>query len=50
LEDQIALGEIENKGLDHLEHTDWGEFQITYAVKGGKTEKVRVELGKMRES
>jgi len=28
LEDQIVLGEIENKGLDHLQHITWGQFQF----------------------
>jgi len=27
LEDQIALGEIEDKGLDHLQHITWGQIQ-----------------------
>ena len=34
LEDEIALAEVEDKGLDHLEHADGGEFQIIYAMKG----------------
>ena len=38
LEDQIALGEIENKGLDHLEHAGRSEFQIIDAMKGRRTE------------
>ena len=46
LEDQIALREVENKGLDHQEHAGTGEFQIIEAVKGRTREKVRVELGK----
>jgi len=45
LEDQIALGEVEDQGLNHLEHAGTGEFQIIEAVKGGSREKVRVELG-----
>jgi len=43
LEDQIALGEVEDKGLDHLEHAGGGEFQIIHAMKGGRMKKVRVE-------
>jgi len=27
LEDQIALGEIEDKGLDHLQHITWLQFE-----------------------
>jgi len=27
LEDQIALGKIENKGLNHLQHITWGQFE-----------------------
>ena len=27
LEDQIALAEVENKGLDHLEHITWRQFE-----------------------
>ena len=48
MEDQIALGEIEDKGLNHLEHAGRGEFQIIYPMKSGRrrTEKLRVELGK----
>jgi len=46
LEDQIALAEVKDKGLDHLEYADRGEFQIVEATKGGRTGKVRVELGK----
>jgi len=46
LEDQIALGEVEDKGLDHLEHAGRGEFQIINATNGRRTEKVRVEPGK----
>jgi len=46
LEDEIALAEVEDKGLDHLEHADGGEFQIIYAMKGGRTEKVRGNWGR----
>ena len=46
MEDQIVLGEVEDKGLDHLEHAGRGEFQIIEAMKGGSREKVRVELGR----
>jgi len=46
LKDQIALGEVENKGLDRLEHASRGEFQIIEAAKGGSREKVRAALGK----
>ena len=46
MEDQIALAEVKDKGLDHLEYADRGEFQIVEATKGGRTGKVRVELGK----
>jgi len=46
LEDQIALREVENKGLDHQEHAGRGEFQIIEAVKGRSREKVRGELWK----
>ena len=46
MEDQIALGEVEDKGLDHLEHASRGDFQIIHAIKGRRREKVRVELGK----
>jgi len=41
LEDQIALGEVENKGLDHLQHASRGEFQVIEAMKGRRIEKVR---------
>jgi len=27
LEDQIAVGEIEDKRLDHLEHITWRQFE-----------------------
>jgi len=27
LEDQIALGEVEDKGLNHLQHASGGDFQ-----------------------
>jgi len=40
LEDQIALGEIEDKGLDHLEHAGRGEFRLVDSMKGGTTGKV----------
>ena len=40
MEYQIALREVENKGLDHLEHAGRGEFQIIEAVKGRSREKV----------
>jgi len=46
LEDQIALGEVENKGLDHQEHARGSEFQIIDAMKGRKTDKVRGEWGR----
>ena len=46
MEDQIALGEVEDKGLDHLEHAGRGEFQIIHAMKGGRTEKVRGNWGR----
>jgi len=46
LEDQIALGEVEDKGLNHQEHAGRGEFQIINAINGRRREKVRVELGK----
>jgi len=38
LEDQISLGEVEDKGLDHLEHAGEGEFQISDAIKGRRTD------------
>jgi len=46
LEDQIVLGEIEDKGLDHQEHAGRGEFQIIEAMHGRRTEKVRVQIGR----
>jgi len=49
LEDQIALGEVEDKGLDHQEHAGWGEFQVIEAVKGGRTETVRVQTGEGKQ-
>ena len=45
MEDQIALGEVEDEGLDHLKHAGRGEFQIIEAAKGRSRENVRVELG-----
>jgi len=50
LEDQIALAEVEDEGLDHLEHAGGGEFQVIKAMKGGRTGKVRVELGRETET
>jgi len=46
LEDQIVLGEVEDKGLNHLQQTDRGEYQNIDAIKGRRTEKVRVERGR----
>ena len=46
MEYQIALREVENKGLDHQEHAGRGEFQIINAIKGRRTEKVRVQIGR----
>ena len=46
MEYQIALGEVEDKGLNYQEHAGRGKFQMIYAVKGGSREKVKVEPGK----
>ena len=40
------MGEVEDKGLNHLQQTDRGEYQNIDAIKGRRTEKVRVEPGK----
>ena len=50
LEDQIALGEVKDKGLDHLENSSRGEFQIIDAIKGRRREKVRGNWGTETET
>ena len=50
MEDQIALAEVEDEGLDHLENASRGEFQIIDAIKGRRREKVRGNWGTETET